>query len=382
MDLNIEFLTNLHKELLHEMYYDYEGKGTVCIDIVTIMGSLFYFEQLTKKARKNNYLSIPVFHASLWEKEKILLEKLIDWIMEEPIHLQFQSIDADLFAPSFFLPNSHEVTLFLDDMESLFGIVNNNYSTVPIASDYIRLLNNENEKGKQEKLATFLRDNVSDSGEIINLHSAIFKKMRRHQSPLSTCVLLSIAAAKTYFNGGSKIYVYQNSKINRNVTIDSNILLKSTHPKTFKLLNDLFTDLDLNLAIQTPILHNPIHTVINQMPKELKLQIKNTVDCVRIKRKGKTSVTLPCGICLPCLHRKIALSASNNEVFDTLYEYDYGQRIADIEKEEDVRILTENLQLLEATIDYLETNLSELASEEQNIAKEFGFAYRQFKEKY
>ena len=103
---------------------------------------------------------------------------------------------------------------------------------------------------------------------------------------------------------------------------------------------------------------------------------------MRIKRKGKAAVTLPCGICLPCLQRKITLSASNNEVYDTLYEYDYGQKVANLEKEEDKRILTETLQHLEATIIYLENNLSELASEEKSVATEFIFAYRQFKEKY
>lgn len=78
----------------------------------------------------------------------------------------------------------------------------------------------------------------------------------------------------------------------------------------------------------------------------------------------------------------MALAASNNEVYDTLYQYDYGQKTADIKNEEDKRILTENLQALEDAIEYLETNVSRLASEEQTIAEEFMFTYHQFKEKY
>ena len=307
---------------------------------------------------------------------------LLDWLMEEPVYLQFQQIDVELMSPSFYLPNNYEVTLFFDDMESLVGVAKNNCSASPIASDYLRLINKENERGKQEKLAVFLRSNVSASGEIIALDSTIYKKISKKLSTVSTCLLVSIAAVKTYFNGGSTVYVYQNSKINRNVCIDWNVLHKSTHPKTFKLLNDLYTSLDLNLTIKTPVLHKPLQIGINEIPKEYKLQIKNTIDCVRIKRKGKAAVTLPCGICLPCLQRKITLSASNNEVYDTLYEYDYGQKVANLEKEEDKRILTETLQHLEATIIYLENNLSELASEEKSVATEFIFAYRQFKEKY
>ena len=382
MDLNIDFLTNLHKELLQDMYFDYDRIGTPYIDIVTIMGGLFYFEQQTKKARKNNCLIIPVFHVSHWEKNRDVLEMLLDWLMEEPVYLQFQQIDVELMSPSFYLPNNYEVTLFFDDMESLVGVAKNNCSASPIASDYLRLINKENERGKQEKLAVFLRSNVSASGEIIALDSTIYKKISKKLSTVSTCLLVSIAAVKTYFNGGSTVYVYQNSKINRNVCIDWNVLHKSTHPKTFKLLNDLYTSLDLNLTIKTPVLHKPLQIGINEIPKEYKLQIKNTIDCVRIKRKGKAAVTLPCGICLPCLQRKIILSASNNEVYDTLYEYDYGQKVANLEKEEDKRILTETLQHLEATIIYLENNLSELASEEKSVATEFIFAYRQFKEKY
>lgn len=82
------------------------------------------------------------------------------------------------------------------------------------------------------------------------------------------------------------------------------------------------------------------------------------------------------------MQRKIVLAASNNEVYDTLYEYDYGQKVTDLEKEEDKQIFTENLQLLEATIDYLENNLSKLASEEKSVATDFIFTYRQFQEKY
>jgi hypothetical protein len=382
MDFNIELLTNLHKKILQDMYFDYEENSTPYIDMVTIMGSLFYFEQQTKKARKNNHLIVPVFNLSLWEKNNDVLKELIDWIMDEPVYLNFQQNEAALLAPSFFLPNNQEVTLFLDDMASLVGVAKNKFPDLPIASDYIRLKNMNNEQSKQEKLAAFLRSNVSDSGEIIHLGSAICKKVRRKRSAASICLLVSIAAAKTYFNGKGNVYVYQNSKINKDISIDGNVLLKATHPKTFNLLNALYSGLELDLTIQTPILHRPFYRVINEMPKEYKLQIKNTAECLRMRGDRYISAKVPCGICLPCLQRKMALAASNNEVYDTLYQYDYGQKTADIKNEEDKRILTENLQALEDAIEYLETNVSRLASEEQTIAEEFMFTYHQFKEKY
>lgn len=382
MDFNIELLTNLHKEILQEMYFDYEENSTPYIDMVTIMASLFYFEQQTKKARKNNRLIMPVFNLSLWEKNKDILKELIDWMMEEPVYLNFQQNEAELFAPSFFLPNNQEVTLFLDDIASLVGVSKNKCTDSPIASDYIRLKNMDNERGKQEKLAAFLRSNVSDAGEIIHLDSAICKKVRRKRSAASICLLVSIAAAKTYFNGKGNVYVYQNSKINKNVSVDGNVWLKATHPKTFNLLNALYSSLELDLTIQTPILHRPFQPVINEMPREYKLQIKNTAECLRMRGDGYIDAKLPCGICLPCLQRKMALAASNNEVYDTLYQYDYGQKTADIKNEEDKRILTENLQALEAAIKYIEKNVSGLARVEQTIAEEFFNTYHQFKEKY
>ncbi|MEK4442700.1 hypothetical protein [Niallia sp. FSL K6-0077] len=382
MDLNIELLANLHIEILQDMYFDYEENSTTYIDMVTIMGSLFYFEQQTKKARKNNRLIVPVFNLSLWEKNKAILTELIDWIMDEPVYLTFQQNEAELFAPSFYLPNHQEVTLFLDDIASLVGVAKNNCIDPPITSDYIRLKNMDNEQSKQEKLATFLRSSVSDAGEIIHLGSAICKKIRRNRSAASICLLVSIAAAKTYFNGKGTVYVYQNSKINKDVSIDGDVLLKATHPKTFNLINALYSSLELDLTIQTPILYRPFHRVINEIPKEYKPQIKNTAECLRIRGDGYISAKVPCGICLPCLQRKMALSASNNELYDTLYEYDYGQKTADIKNEEDKRILTENLQALEHAIEYLKTNVSRLASEEQTIAEEFIFTYHQFMEKY
>nr|MBU5236586.1 hypothetical protein [Vibrio cholerae] len=83
------------------------------------------------------HLIVPVFNLSLWEKNNDVLKELIDWIMDEPVYLNFQQNEAALLAPSFFLPNNQEVTLFLDDMASLVGVAKNKFPDLPIASDYI-----------------------------------------------------------------------------------------------------------------------------------------------------------------------------------------------------------------------------------------------------
>ncbi|WP_349204624.1 hypothetical protein [Niallia hominis] len=377
MDLNIEFLTKLHQELLQDTYFDYEGEGTSCIDFVTIMGALFYFEHQSKKAKKDNKLIIPVFHAILWEENRPLLEKLIAWILDEPLHLQFQPIDTDLLSPSFLLPNQHDVTLFLDDLDSIIGVAQNAKSST--ASDYIRLVNKENEKSKQGKLASFLRSKGTDSTEIITLNSAISKKIRKQQSSVSLCLLVSIAAVKTFFNGGKYVYVYQLSKMNPDPSNGFNIWKKSMHPNTFKHLNDIYAGLDLHLQIQTPILLKSVQSLMLDLPKEYKIQIKNTISCVRMSRNG---AILPCGICLSCLQRKIALSSCNSEVYDTFYHYDYEQKISDIENDGDRTIFLESIQQMESICAYLENKLPMLSLEEQYIAKEFADAYYQYMTKY
>ncbi|HWJ77054.1 MAG TPA: 7-cyano-7-deazaguanine synthase [Niallia sp.] len=381
MKRSMESLASLHKEFLQDMYFDYEDNSTKYIDLITIMACLFFCESEKKKGKTE--IIIPVFHLSIWEKEKDAVEELFKWVLNKSVPLQFTKIepthDQELRLA---LPTNQNVSLFLDDIESLTGLYYSSISRESYISDYIRIIDKDNEKSKQQKLTLFLRNSVSDSTEIKTAGS-IFNKKRIHHSPASLLLLLMIAATRSYFNGGSAVYYYQSMKINLDCIDNFKLLDTVSHPKTFELLNALFGSISANMMIKTPLLYKTRAEILKELPNKYKLQMKNTNECLRMKRKIEDKqVDTPCGICTACIQRKIHMAASNNEVYDGFYQYDYGQKLVEMKNDQDKQIFTDSIQLMQTIYDYVESNLENVTLEEQHAAKEFMATFSRFIEKY
>ncbi|MGG4467370.1 7-cyano-7-deazaguanine synthase [Paenibacillus alvei] len=363
-------LPHLHKELLHGMYFDYDDTSTKFLDIITITTSLFLFEPEIKKGQKDLSITIPVFHYSVWEKEKAAAEAFFSWMTDTHVSLQFTNNIPPDTEEGFLLslPAYQNIALFYDDIESIAGI---NHQLV---CDYIRIPNKNNEKTKQQKLAAFLRKTASDSSEIINIDIKLLNKRKSKTTPAAISLVLAIAAAKAYFNGGTKVYYYQSQKIDA----DSLNLAKTAHPKTYQLLNALYQCISADMQIETPLLHKTRVAILKEMPKEHKLQIKNTNECLRMKRKtALAAANTPCGICTACFQRKIALAAANSEVYDGFYQYDYGQKIAEITDEHDQQIYRDTLELMETLSQERKTT-----EEDEYLADDLRSAFACFVDRY
>ncbi|TRZ37027.1 hypothetical protein CEQ21_16180 [Niallia circulans] len=375
MNVKNELLTNLHREVLHGIYFDYNDTSSKFIDLITIMGSLFVFETDIIKEKKDLDMSIPVFDVAFWNKEKDTVEALFEWITDKPVPVQFTVISPldndDAFLS---LPANQDVALFYDDIESIAGL-----TTDQSMFDYIRVINKDNEKQKQQKLAAFLRKSVADSSEILDAPMKLLNK--RKTTPAAILFVLAIAAAKSYFNGGSKVFYYRSKQINIDYLNKPSLLPKTAHPKTYQIMNNLYKSTSVDMKIETPFLQKSRAEIIKELPKEYKQQIKNTNDCVRMKRRIDKDTVTPCGICMACLQRKIALTAAESEVYDGFYQYDYGQKIAEITNEQDQQIYTETLDLMQALYEQVKTNQL-FTEEEQHTASEFIRSFDVFLSKY
>lgn len=375
MNVKNDLLTNLHREVLHGMYFDYNDTSSKLIDLITIMGSLFVFEPDIKKDQKDLDISIPVFNVSFWDKEKAAIEALFEWITDKPVLVQFTVINPlendDVFLS---LPANQDVALFYDDIESIAGL-----KTDKSMFDYIRIINKDNEKQKQQKLAAFLRKSVADSSEILDAPIKLLNK--RKTTPAAILFVIAIAAAKSYFNDGSKVFYYQSKQINMDYLNNPSLLPKAAHPRTYQMMNALYKSTSVDMSIETPLLQKSRAEVIKELPKEYKQQIKNTNECIRMKRKIDKAMYTPCGICLACLQRKIALSAAESEVYDGFYQYDYGQKIAEITNEQDQQLYTETVDLMQALYEQVKIT-QPFTEEEQHIASEFILAFDVFLSKY
>jgi len=381
MDVNKDVLTNLHKELLQGMYFDYDDTSTKFIDIITIMGSLFVYEPEIRKGNKGQTISIPVFNYFIWEKEQTAVEELFGWVTDMPVSIQFTNMTPPNIEEGLILslPALQDVALFYDDIESIAGVNDHHKNNSQITYDYIRLINKDNEKAKQQKLAAFLRKTISDSSEILVANIKLLNKRKIKTTPSAILLVLTIAAAKSYFNGGVRVFYYHSKRIDTNMIN----LAKASHPKTYQLLNALYQRISLEMKIETPILHKTRATIIKEMPKEYKLQIKHTNECLRMKRKTvlPAAVTTPCGICTACLQRKIALAAADSEVYDGFYQYDYGQKVEEITSEQDQQIYKDTLELIKSLYKEL-NNKKQFDEEYQHLGDDFLSAFDYFFNRY
>ncbi|WP_208443836.1 hypothetical protein, partial [Pantoea agglomerans] len=200
MDVNKDVLTNLHKELLQGMYFDYDDPSTKFIDIITIMGSLFVYEPEIRKGNKGQTISIPVFNYFIWEKEQTAVEELFGWVTDMPVSIQFTNMTPPDIEEGLILslPALQDVALFYDDIESIAGVNDHHKNNTQITYDYIRLINKDNEKSKQQKLAAFLRKTISDSSEILVANIKLLNKRKTKTTPSTILLVLTIAAAKSY----------------------------------------------------------------------------------------------------------------------------------------------------------------------------------------
>ncbi len=380
MDVNKDVLTNLHKELLQGMYFDYDDTSTKFIDIITILGSLFIFEPEINKGKKELTISIPVFNHFFWEKEKAAIEELFGWVTDMPVPIQFTNMTPPDAGEEVILslPALQDVALFYDDIESIAGINDNHKNNGQVMYDYIRIINKDNEKAKQQKLAAFLRKSISDSSEILDINIKLLNKRKTKTTPAAILLVLAIAAAKSYFNGGVRVFYYQSKKLD----VNYNNLAKASQPKTYQLLNELYKSTAVDMKIETPLLHKTRANIIKEMPKEYKLQIKHTNECLRMKRKtAKTAANTPCGICTACLHRKIELAAADSEVYDGFYQYDYGQKVEEITNEQDQQIYKDTLELMQTLYEDLNNN-NHFTEKEQHLGDDFLLAFDCFIDRY
>lgn len=379
MKLTIDHLSNLHKDLLNGMYYDYEETSTKLIDIITIIGSLFFYDINNNKKRNEATLIIPVFDPSFWGKKIMLVTNLFEWITDKPIQLQFvEQIFHTQHELTFLLPSELDISLFYDDLESIAGLI----LAKDEEFDYIHLVNKNNDKVKQQKLSLFLRDSISNSSEIIRGDLKHFHYTKAKHSASLNLLLLTLASAKVYFNGGKNVNFYQSNKINLDIEQNSYLIDKAAQPKTYELLKAIYQYASLNIHIQLPFLHKTRTDIIKELPKNYKLQIKNTSDCIKRKTKEKNALSLSCGICKQCLQRKMMMAVTENEVYDGFYQYDYGTKIETISNDRDQEIFKETLQSFESLSALIENKLESLSTIEEKAALDFITSYHSFIEKY
>ncbi|MGY4795559.1 hypothetical protein ACVNNN_11180 [Lysinibacillus fusiformis] len=395
--VSIKILNSLHASLLTGFPYDYaDVKQLPIIDLVTTMGAIYYKDVISTSRKKLNIV-IPVFEPLKWNSISKEINQLANWVSGEQFNISFiqnKNLEFNNSLENFSLPlpNNHSVTLFSGGLDSLTGAFRNYKDS--IKSDYLGFLNKSEEATYQKNLQKFYLETFST--EVMLIPKPVPKKNHLVQSTRSL-LYLALAIAKAYYNESNDVYLYENGVLSLNPEINNRFTTKTTHPKTIYLYKDILRKIDINIVINHPFIFSTKGEKINAMNEEFKKQISSTFTCGsgRLKRQDVVH-TGQCGVCIPCLLRKISIAAFENEKYDTTYFFNYGIKFDDIEQssykfeyESNINYFENYYNLIRNEKLYIETRLSERYYEENDYIEKnnimfikFANEFERYMEKY
>lgn len=140
-----------------------------------------------------------------------------------------------------------------------------------------------------------------------------------------------LGIVEAYMSNINKLNIYENGVMSLNPPIDlSRTTTKTTHPKTIYLFNEILKELGLNMEVENTCINKTKAEMVGELEKDYVDFIKNTVTCGvgRMNVSFDNSKYTHCGACVPCILRKITLSALDLEnVDDSKYQIPYNYPI-------------------------------------------------------
>lgn len=320
-------LENLHRELLKDFPIDYENQSElVILDLVTVMGSVYCLDVTITKRSTELVIDIPVFNKNLWDVLKVQLEQLLYWVSEERFKVSFKEMKIeDLVLPpqlTFSLDsvNNRVVTLFSGGLDSLTGAYFN--FKHDIESDYLGFINKNEEATKQRFLKNFYMGKMSPV-PIVKLIEKPVEKKNHYTQATRSLLYFSLAIANAFYNKSKTVYLYENGVLSLNPKLFGRFTTKTTHPKTIYEFNRILEILDLDIKIEHPFLFKTKAEAITDMDGDFKNVIKESFTCGASRSSSLRNHTGQCGVCIPCLLRKISMAAYDHEQYDCQYYIGY-----------------------------------------------------------
>lgn len=318
------------QDFFKKILFNFNSIDSKIFDLVEIMSHVYFTDIFTKRSKKNKLdIPVPVINLIFWAEKKSEIEKLLNWVSEEQFNITFIQRADNLSDQYNCLPlqSFNKTSLFSGGLDSLAGAFYNYNSGSN--DDYLGFVNKNEEGTKQRKIATFYREVFKSSNEIIIMDKPSGNKEHYIQSTRSL-LYLALAIFKSHVNGSNEAKLFENGVLSLNPELSNRYTTKTTHPKTIYMFNKILHDINQNLIIKTPFVFKTKGEILNVMDLNFKSQIKDTFTCGQSRTHPERTHKGQCGVCIPCLLRKISLSAFDNEEFDSKYQYDYNCKLKDI----------------------------------------------------
>lgn len=295
-------------------------------DLVNLAREIYIQDILTRNNINDRslFVTVAVSDVTKWNKQKSLLTKLIKFMSHDNLNLNFTTETTHSFyiqqEIEFAKPNFDAVTLLSGGLDSLCGV---NYNLEHnIKSIYCSYKLNKFESKSLNTITKYLKEKHKTAH--FTFSNINIKKVVNTQRTRSF-LFLSLACACADLYHIKNVNLYENGIMSLNPGLKSRTPTRTTHPNTIKMINELLDNLNVDIKINHPFLFLTKGEMINNISDEFKNLIKHTNTCGMSRQNKKLVIrTGHCGSCVPCLLRKISLSAYDNEAYDAEYDIPYN----------------------------------------------------------
>lgn len=303
----------------------------IVVDLLDIATNI-YIADVSTLAKSNGSprdinILLPVTNLTIWNKQKSLIQSILKYLSNDNWDISFREVSSKMlssYQTTISSKTYESVTLLSGGLDSFCGAylnINNNINSL-----YCGYKINTFEAGRQSILYEILRKNYSI--DTVLFDKIPLKKVEHTQRTRSFLFLsLAVFCAKVY--NIKKVSLYENGVLSLNPELLSRQTTKTTHPKTIYLINCLLRELNLDIIIEHPFLFKTKGEIINYLSDEFKNYIRFTHTCgaARLNRNIQQK-DKHCGTCIPCILRKISVTAYDNEQYDVSYNVPYGAKIS------------------------------------------------------
>jgi len=268
--------------------------NSITKDLIDIASTIYLADRYTSKdfddTRELNFL-IPVREKDIWDKNKFLLKKLIEFLLRDNVNFYFESKnDDEQHIVSNKLNLYDSVICFSGGLDSFIGSVKSikdgqnpvlishysNSRLSGIQSNAYKALLNYNSKDIPHCKVYISSSRISKIGR----RSEHYKGINPNQL-LRSFLFLSLATAIAYELNIDKIFLFENGILSINIPLsESRFNTRTAHPIVLYLYQELINNIfKKNIKIENPFLYETKSETFRYLDIDKVDLINNTISC-------------------------------------------------------------------------------------------------------
>lgn len=271
-------------------------------------------------------LSVCLHEPEKWSQESVKIEKMLRFLTGDFWHMSFQKVHTSIIPSKRYpLRQNDCVCLLSGGMDSLVGAIDlTEAGRTPLFVSQIVRGDAEHQREYADSVGS---DNLCQWSNYIKVHGPSENTTRARSLLFFAFASIASCGISSPTNTKKEIYVPENGFISLNIPLSplriSSLSTKTTHPVYMTYLQEIWNDLNMNIAIILPYKFKTKGEVLIECRNQelMRKLIFGTTSCGKYQRHGLRH----CGTCVPCLVRRASfIRAGMND------ETEKGYCVADL----------------------------------------------------